>query len=566
LLDSILEEKVNRPPITPDHSPDMKTLERNLDALAISNTGLVERICFPVYDSHIRQSADGHTRYHYRGTWHRLSMTEEELGSISMEDLSANNIFLFGLGVGEHVFPLLNRFPSAVITAWDRDPWLVRLFLMQNDISDRISAGQLRFLMCADLIDLESNRPSAMVEHPFLRTIYRNEHRWLHHPIGRQRALLCEGELFVDDIAEVLWDQGYDVFTLDTTLLSLEEMTIVAHRIKPDFVMTVDYRNGLAEFCHKAGIELLSWEVNPTTDRLSPCACPTDRTHIFTYRALQVEEFQKAGFSQVEHLPLASNPARRKRVDLNARDRERYSSDVSFVGSSMVDAAEKHRAAFIEICSARRPGDPAFRQDICSRMETVLSEQGRNFSAYRIPVLFELHFSDLFDEYPIPSSAQDPIKLLSELAAARKRSEYVGALGSLGARVWGDEGWRPLEARGVHYMGKAGHFSELTKIYCGTRVNIDIGRLYQQDIIPMRIFDIISCGGFVLAEYSDELQGLFEIGNEIEAYHSLEELLEKASFYQKRPYIAESIAQKGMQKVHARHTIASRVRHILTSI
>ena len=35
------------------------------------------------------------------------------------------------------------------------------------------------------------------------------------------------------------------------------------------------------------------------------------------------------------------------------------------------------------------------------------------------------------------------------------------------------------------------------------------------DITPMRIFDIIACGGFVLVEYSRELDEIFEIGSEI---------------------------------------------------
>ena len=35
------------------------------------------------------------------------------------------------------------------------------------------------------------------------------------------------------------------------------------------------------------------------------------------------------------------------------------------------------------------------------------------------------------------------------------------------------------------------------------------------DIIPMRIFDIMACGGFVLVEYSLELDEIFEIGRGI---------------------------------------------------
>ena len=71
-----------------------------------------------------------------------------------------------------------------------------------------------------------------------------------------------------------------------------------------------------------------------------------------------------------------------------------------------------------------------------------------------------------------------------------------------------------IQQYGVKYMGSAGHTYEISKIYYASRINIDISRLYQMDIIPMRIFDIITCGGFVLAEYSREFDEIFKIGRD----------------------------------------------------
>jgi spore maturation protein CgeB len=149
-----------------------------------------------------------------------------------------------------------------------------------------------------------------------------------------------------------------------------------------------------------------------------------------------------------------------------------------------------------------------------------------------------------------------------EIAAAEKRLAYVARLGRFGARVWGDEGWRAI-ADGAVYEGPAGHGLELTKIYCASQINVDVGRLYQSDIVTMRVFDVLACGGFVLAERSSALGELFEIGVEVECYATADELEAKVAHYLANPGAAHAIAQRGRAAVLQRHTIAARVARML---
>ena len=160
----------------------------------------------------------------------------------------------------------------------------------------------------------------------------------------------------------------------------------------------------------------------------------------------------------------------------------------------------------------------------------------------------------------------EPAMLLGEGAAAEKRLRCVGALGGLGMRVWGDAGWARIAHTGARHMGYAGHFSELGRIYCGSRVNIDIGRLYQPDIVPMRIFDILASGGFVLAEHTAGLEEVLVVGQEIETWSSERELVEKARWYLAHPDQAREIAAAGMARVRADHTIRGRMAHMLSQL
>ena len=82
----------------------------------------------------------------------------------------------------------------------------------------------------------------------------------------------------------------------------------------------------------------------------------------------------------------------------------------------------------------------------------------------------------------------------------------------------------------------------------------------------MRVFDIMACGGFVLAEYSHDLDDIFEIGKEVEAYHTLDELMDKATYYAEHRDEASEIAEPGRSAVLNNHTMVKRVQHMLNRL
>ena len=160
----------------------------------------------------------------------------------------------------------------------------------------------------------------------------------------------------------------------------------------------------------------------------------------------------------------------------------------------------------------------------------------------------------------------DPVVLVSEIVAADKRMVYLANLGQLGVHLWGDEAWQDLEEHGGFYRGSAGHRFELNKVYSGATVNVDIGRIYQNDIVTMRVFDVMACGGFVLTERNDALLELFTEGVEVECYTSLEELVEKAAYFIEHPEEAAAIAARGLLAITEQHNIDDRVARILQTL
>ena len=139
----------------------------------------------------------------------------------------------------------------------------------------------------------------------------------------------------------------------------------------------------------------------------------------------------------------------------------------------------------------------------------------------------------------------------------------VASLGDQGIQVWGDPGWRCIQKHGVRFRGGAGHRDELTRIYNAASIHIDIGRIYQLDIVTMRVFDVISCGGFLIAERNDAVLELFEDGVEIETWVTVEGLKNKCRYYLEHPERAAEIARRGRQRLLQDHSIRHRLQEML---
>ncbi len=495
-----------------------------------------------------------------------LRLRDQDVAEFVQSATAGRRILAFGVGDGEHVRALLRGQSDVTLTVWDRDPWLLRLFLDAQPLGEEFVSGRLSLALTTDIIELACDPDITAWAHPVACVQYAHEWEIMkarglgsHAPL----AMVAEGELFVDDLADALSAEGYRVFPLDAALHAVEELALQVTHAQAALVASINYKEGLAEFCAAHGLPLISWEIDPTTDRMAPLEAPDHQARLFTYRRAQVAEFQAAGFSHVEYLPLASNPGRRLPSSPNSDDAARYGVPVAFVGASLQDQVATHRAALLRIVeqTAERRDDAVGLE---RRLSAVLDAQARDYSRYLIPELFEAHWGDL--KISAGGSGENAVQLVGEIAAANKRTAYLAALGSRGVHVWGDDGFADLAGTGAVWRGLAGHYHELNKIYSYARINVDIGRLYQQDIVTMRVFDVLACGGFVIAEWSEALAELFDVGREVEAYRTLEELVAKIDHYSAHRNETGEIAERGRYRVLRDHTIRARVRRMLDSL
>ena len=109
--------------------------------------------------------------------------------------------------------------------------------------------------------------------------------------------------------------------------------------------------------------------------------------------------------------------------------------------------------------------------------------------------------------------------------------------------------------------------TEMPKIFHLSKINLNLTSKPIRTGLPLRIWDILSAGGFLLTNYQEEIPEYFEIGKDLEVYTSQEELLQKIDYYLTHEEERSHIAQNGYNKILSqKHTLKDRLQIILSKI
>ncbi len=405
-----------------------------------------------------------------------------------------------------------------------------------------------------------------LVTHSYLKRLYDPLPQRLTGLFGGSRGgmdwLICQlGTLFYRDVVDTLDRRDRALFPFDVHLWEPRGLRRLLSRFPARTLFSINLIDGLASLLGNLGMEYVCWEVDPAT---SPYESTDEdgsaATRVYTYRENNLSRLREAGYRHRSYLPLATNPRRRRSIE-PGRVEEQYRCRISFGGSSLAANANRLRervAAWIRHHRLRStPGEWSRFQRQFQRWvsrapswdENPIQPIERRLDEWSIPRVMEV------DDEPLMAAMA-----VAETRAHRKRVQVVEAVGDhFPIHVWGDEGWENRVGRLGTYRGEAGHGDELTQIYNGSRVNLDINRLYQPDILTMRIFDAMATGGVVLTEPSRAVEELFEPGVHLGVYEGPDGLLREIRRLLNNPREAREMGRRGRESVIHDHTITQRL-------
>jgi len=534
-------------------------LERNLAALATRQARLVERLRpAPFAATTVAKTGEPTAALDVPRERRLHSAYAPGLeAQAQLETLDpSRSVWLVGLGLGYLADALLEReVPGLLVT--EPDLSLLKTALALFDFEDPLASGRLR--ICHDERQdhgVLTPLPPQRFVHPALADLYEDRARRARFEARRVGArgtvLMMHGKLFVGDLAELLEAQGWAVRIAKPAGLDVARFDALVEETNPRFLFTVNFSPELAFLSTRRGLTYLSWTIDPLPPsrlRLLPGTDPK-RCVAFAHRHAIVEALQAAGLQRCAFLPLAAAPSRRPAK----QGLEPFRCAVSFVGSSLV-VEERSLMQRLEDLGA----PTALWPRVKAWLDQLFEARGRELS-------FEGIGPDALPEFwrsALPDA--DPVELADRANGAlshRLRMRRVELVADLKIDVYGDDGWEPI---GERYRGRAHHGDELTTIYTASSANLDVPRIYQRDIVTMRVFDVMRCRGVVLAEESPALRSLFDDAHLL-TYADDASLRAQVLRLRDDPTLGEIIGEAARQHVEAHHTMSHRLATLLRAV
>lgn len=341
--------------------------------------------------------------------------------------------------------------------------------------------------------------------------------------------------------------------------LRIERLRNEIDDFSPDFVFTLDHiglmpTGFVPQLLTILKIPYISWFINDPSvyvveDALIQSISPY--CGIFVCDQTYIEGLKRIGFENVFYLPMASNSRIFKEIILTEEEKRRYGCNISFAGSSNYDQWYRYYEQIKD-------------EKVRSLIDEIIRRQINEPFRYIADIIEEVERSHNL-ELTLRNEAQ-PKKIgawLERVAVTRYRLELIEGVCDFGLCLYGDDGWRDLIDERIDFRGWVDNRTELPLIYNGTEINLNITQFQLKTALPMRIFDIAACGSFLVTDYREDLEKLFELDREVIVYRDKDDLIEKVRYFLDHPECRKEIANRAKLRVLREHTYRVRMNQLV---
>lgn len=327
------------------------------------------------------------------------------------------------------------------------------------------------------------------------------------------------------------------------------------HETVPDAVFSFNYFPLVSNVCKKEGLPYLSWIYDSPYVMLYSYTTVNPCNHIHVFDKALCREFQTAGIKTVHYLPMAANTDRLDRLSAAT------AYDVSFVGSLYT---ESHN--FFDRMKTLSDYARGYLEGL---MNAQMQIQGYNFIQESLsPIMEELYQALPMD--PNPDGVETREYLYAQYVINRKLTglERLRLLTAISQRHTLDLFTidKTFTLPNLRNHGTADYYTEMPLVFKKSRINLNISLRSILSGIPLRAFDIMGCGGFLLSNYQEDFLENFTPGEDFVCYESEQDLLQKIDYYLAHEDERQAIAKNGHDKVAAAHTYRDRVRQMLSCL
>ena len=371
------------------------------------------------------------------------------------------------------------------------------------------------------------------------------------------------------DIYNTLSDLGYDVICYTNPIINPEEDEEYVEKLvdflrenPADILFSINYFPVLSDACKVADILYVSWTCDSPLLGLHHQSVFHSCNRIFLFDRKDYETLRIMGVEQCYYLPLGACVERLDKYLPSTT--EQY--DISFVGNLYT------HNSYDEIASKL----PSY---LCGYLDCALEAQLQATGGNLLPTLLSdsicEQLESVIDYEKSPRSYSDVRLLFSTTvlgfkAASLERMEALQKLSLVMRRtetqvhLFTED--TELSLPFVKCHKPVDYHTELPKINKSSLINLNMTIPNIQTGLPLRIWDIMGCGGFLLTNLQSEIPDMFEIGKELDTFETNEELIQKCRFYLEHDEVRMQIAKQGYEAVKNKHTLRQRLTQLLSQV
>lgn len=325
-----------------------------------------------------------------------------------------------------------------------------------------------------------------------------------------------------------------------------------------DMVFTVNYFALISNVCQRTGTPYVSWTCDNPLISMYHESVFHSCNYIFTFDMTNYLEFKEMGVEHIWYLPLAVDAGRMDAVLQQAKDMELYSGDVAFVGSLYErnsydklkhNLPEYLRGYFDAVMEAQlnisgaNIVEPLLTTDILEQLQKYFKLEKSEGSFSDLGLIFQTTV------------------LGFKIAERQRRRALIELSKRYSVNVYTNSDVSDLLR--VRYCGSVDYWSEMPKVFRASKINLNFTIPNIKSGIPLRVWDVLGAGGFLLTNYQAEIPAYLKDGEDLVCFDGIEDMCEKVGYYLAHEDERRAIAESGYCKVKEKHTYIERIATML---
>ena len=386
--------------------------------------------------------------------------------------------------------------------------------------------------------------------------------------------LFLEWNSFANEYMKRAWTAAGDTFTcfsfsakekntrFDPELTTQIAQTLLAGNY--DYMFSFNYFPVAAMAAKACRVRYVSWVYDSPYAQLYSETVHYPTNDIRVFDRAEAERLQAQGVETVSYLPMAADVEYYD--SLKAAEGKQYQADISFVGSlyqesnmqlyHRLEAMSEYDRGYLDgILQVQKNLygqnilEELLRRDqkLLERMEAI-SPLAPHPDAFATK---EWYYANFYLYRKV--TACERMDILTMLAEQYDIKVYTHVK---------DENIQSLkcsEKLKKALRNPVDYYSQAPYVYKNSKINLNITLRSIGSGIPLRAFDIMGCGGFLLTNYQADMLELFEPDKDFVYYTDYEDLRAKVKYYLEHENERNAIARNGYEKVRKNHTYIHRL-------